>query len=281
MASNPWAAIEFLTMVKLDCAISAIRSGRAQAVALERIRWLARDQWKERSHRLVTPMVADMLVGPTSRVFTDPASLLSRLFPRQDSKPILAEYAEVEAEMQRRRGAESHVYGSNFDVQRATASLLYCLVRLRQMEEVWETGVADGASSFVILQAMAKNGSGTLHSTDIRSDAGGLIHSGERSRWDLHILDRTRPALALRSYSSTLPKLDLFVHDSMHRYGWQMSELKAAAPHLKADSLIASDDVDSSFAYADFCASRGLDPQYLLDESKFFGIAPWAPLRFR
>jgi hypothetical protein len=262
-------------MPQLNRAISAIQSGRASAVASERIGGWIRTQWKQRSHRLLSPTVAELLVGPTSRVHTEPIQVLSKLFPSIDPTQALLEYAEVESELRMRREAKGHIYGSTFDVQRATASLLYCLVRLGEMDEVWETGVADGASSFVILQAMARNGGGTLHSTDIRDNAGGLVHADERSQWDLHILDRTRPTLALRNYSATLPNLDLFVHDSLHRYGWQLSEFKAAAPLLGAGSMLASDDVDSSFAFVDFCSVRELDPQYLLDESKIFGVTSW------
>ena len=154
-------------------------------------------------------MVADMLVGPTSDLYTDPAVLLSHLVPSCDSASALAEYANVEEELRQRRNSQGLVYGSSFDVQSATASFLYCLVRLRKMQNVWETGVADGVSSFVILQAMNRNGQGTLHSTDIRSDVGVLVRPEERTRWDLHILDRTHPNRSLRAYASTLGDLDL------------------------------------------------------------------------
>jgi hypothetical protein len=260
-------------MAKVGKPISLIRSSRAPAVAADRIGAWARHQWSDRSHRLLTPMLADMLVGPTSQVFTDPALLLGKLFPDHDATRALAEYIEVKAELSQRRGTEEHIYPSTWGLQQAAGSLLYCLVRLGQMKEVWETGIADGASSFILLSALAKNGTGTLHSTDIRDNVGGLVHEDERTQWDIHILDQTRPALALKRYAATLPKLDLFVHDSLHRYGWQMSELKAAALLVKCGGFIASDDVDNSLAYPDFCRDRSLDPQYLLDVSRFFGVA--------
>lgn len=263
-------------MTGLNSTLDAIRTGRAPSVVSLRVGGWSRAQWRRANRRLVTPQAADLLVGPTSHVFSDAVGLLHHLLPGVDLGPVLAEYAEVETELRRRRDSDDGAYGDRlFDVQAATARFLYCLARLNKPENVWETGVADGVSSFVLLQAMARNGVGTLHSTDIRSNVGSLVDPNERSQWDLRILDRSHPTRSLKSYAATLGALDLFVHDSLHRYGWQTTELEAAARQLRAGGFIASDDVDSSLAYADFCQALELDPQYLFDETKFFGIARW------
>lgn len=157
---------------------------------------------------------------------------------------------------------------------------------------VLETGVADGVSSFVFLAAMDRNGTGTLHSTDIRPNAGALVNS--RDHWDLFLVDRRTPARSLAKYVRSLPPLDLFVHDSLHLRAWQLLELRLAYTHLRSGGVLASDDVDSSFAYGDFCQEavlnrhfclirrssselRGRSNRSLLSLSSFRGRGRWRP----
>ncbi len=41
----------------------------------------------------------------------------------------------------------------------------------------------------------------------------------------------------------SLPKPDLFFHDSNHSYGWQMTEYAAATQRMKSVAILVSDDV--------------------------------------
>ena len=67
-----------------------------------------------------------------------------------------------------------------------SAFVLYALVRTMSPKTVLETGVANGHSSFFILQALSRNSSGgTLHSIDVSTNVGTLIEPAERARWDL------------------------------------------------------------------------------------------------
>lgn len=165
------------------------------------------------------------------------------------------------------------VYPQDFRVEYGTSFCLYALVRLSRPERVLESGVADGFSSFFILHALKKNQAGALTSSDIRDDVGGLVDPSERTDWRIRIL---RPAHLKDDFLSLLTRegpFDLFFHDSDHRYRWhsfEMHAVKKAAPH----SIILSDDVDSSYAFIDFCESEGVPPVSLFDGRKLLGIIP-------
>lgn len=250
--------------------LDAIRSGRAAQVGLQTLNQMTRDRvWEPLNHRYGVPIVAQMTGGRA--VFTEPEAFLSDLFPGADVASLIAEHDEVQAELAQQRARADLVYGQVFDVEVGTSLCLYAMTRILKPEHVLETGVADGVSSFVFLAALARNGAGTLHSTDIRPNAGALVK--EQDQWDLFLLDRRAPARSLTNYVRGLPPLDIFVHDSLHRRAWQLKELRLAYARLRTGGVLASDDVDSSFAYGDFCAEAGLEPSLLFDQRKFFGAA--------
>ncbi len=216
------------------------------------------------------------LVNEAGEVHTEADDLLLKLFPDASVSSYREEFAEILATLESRRTV-GLVYPANYAVEEGTARLLYGIVRAGAPDHIWETGVANGVSSLIILKALERNGSGTLHSTDIASDVGALVHPEEREAWDLHVIDRTRAAGSLLEYARRLPPLDLFIHDSLHTFRWQTTELGMAAERLRPGGLMASDDVDASYAFADFCRSHELAPLLLMDRRKFFGIARWSP----
>jgi len=250
--------------------VDAIRSGRAARVGLQALSQITRERvWEPLNHRYGVPLVAQMAGGRA--VFTEPEAFLSGMFPDVDVASLVAEHDEVQAELAQQRARADLVYGRVFDVEVGTSLCLYAMTRILKPEHVLETGVADGVSSFVFLAALARNGAGILHSTDIRPNAGVLVK--EQDQWDLFLLDRRAPARSLTNYVQGLPPLGVFVHDSLHRRAWQLLELRLAYTRLRSGGVLASDDVDSSFAYGDFCAEAGLEPSFLFDHRKFFGAA--------
>lgn len=250
--------------------LDAIRSGRAARVALQTLNQISRKRvWEPLNHRYGLPTVPQMSGGRA--VFADPSAFLSALFPTADVPSLLAEHDEVQTKLTQRRARADLVYGESFDVGQGTSLCLYAMTRILKPAHVLETGVADGVSSFVFLAAMDRNGTGTLHSTDIRPNAGALVNG--RDHWDLFLVDRRTPARSLAKYVRSLPPLDLFVHDSLHLRAWQLLELRLAYTHLRSGGVLASDDVDSSFAYGDFCQEASLEPSFLFDQTKFFGAA--------
>jgi predicted O-methyltransferase YrrM len=136
--------------------------------------------------------------------------------------------------------------------------MLYCLVRIRQPETLIETGCATGMTSALILYALAQNQHGHLHSIDMRFPtdwlttnnlpSGFLVPSALRSRWTLIERDTK---LALPTLLAQLGSVDVFYHDSDHRYVHQMWEFLSTWPYLVPRGVLCSDDLVDSVAMLD------------------------------
>ncbi len=154
----------------------------------------------------------------------------------------------------------------------AVARLCYLVCRGLRPNVVLETGVAHGVTSAFILQALAVNGRGVLHSVDLpplgaHGDdfVGILIPPDLRSNWHLHrgtskrILPRLLPSLAA---------VDIFVHDSLHTYRHMGWEFRTVTPFLTRRCAIISDDVDGNAAFSDYLACSGSTFSFVATEEK-------------
>lgn len=168
-------------------------------------------------------------------------------------------------------------YPPDFATENSTSFFLYSIVRIVKPMNIVETGVANGHSSFFILNALLKNQSGTLHSFDVSKNVGKLIAEDEKKRWDLNILPLERKKSVFRDTMKKFVKIDMFVHDSNHFYYWQMLEYRTAWQVLKDGGLLLSDDVDSSYAYLDYCKEISIKPIFISDSRKMFGAAVKSP----
>lgn len=152
--------------------------------------------------------------------------------------------------------------------------LIYVLVRLVKPHIMVETGVFDGVSSAIVLQALSDNQSGTLISVDLPArrpisgstdrmveatlpdqlPPGWAIPDYLRARFHLHEGDSRQilPDL-LRQY----PKIDIFFHDSLHTFEHQHYEYTTAWPHIVAGGLLMSDDIFFNSAFHAFCLEQG------------------------
>jgi hypothetical protein len=134
----------------------------------------------------------------------------------------------------------------------------YAVARARKVRTIVETGVHDGLGSTVLLQALKRNAAdgfdGRLISFDINPDAGWLIPTDLRSRHELRVgnsLDLLTPALHGR-------EVDLFIHDSDHRYAHETAEFEAVLPVAQVGAILISDNAHGGTAFKDFCARHQL-----------------------
>lgn len=141
---------------------------------------------------------------------------------------------------------------------------LYLVVRTVQPDVVVETGVLFGAFSGHILAALQRNGEGRLVSIDLPNEPGApdrdhlVRDSGDASRrW--RVVEGNAEE-ELETVCEEVGPLDLFNHDSDHRYSHQKWELETAATFLSESGIITSHDVLSSSlqrnAFDDFCEER-------------------------
>ncbi|HLI47009.1 MAG TPA: class I SAM-dependent methyltransferase [Geobacterales bacterium] len=129
--------------------------------------------------------------------------------------------------------------------------IIYCIVRILKPEIVIETGVANGASSTFILNALEENNKGRLYSIDLLSkelqvkekEIGWLIPKELRHRWNLHLGDSKE---LLPKFLQQLGYVDIFLHDSLHTLEHVLFELRIASAYIKSGILIA-DDVHPSW----------------------------------
>lgn len=151
---------------------------------------------------------------------------------------------------------------------------LYLAVRFAKPQIVLETGVFDGLSSAVILEALRGNGSGELISIDlpaIRSIDGSTHMMPESSLppdcqpgWTIPDYLRDRHRLILGDSKEIMPpllqeyeKIDIFFHDSLHTFEHQHFEYITAWPKLSEGGLLISDDIAWSAAFHKFSRQIG------------------------
>jgi Methyltransferase domain len=126
----------------------------------------------------------------------------------------------------------------------------YSLVRALQPDHVVETGTHLGLGSCAISAALLRNGHGRLTTIDVDPEAGYLI--GEP--WASVIDRRTGNSIDVLT---ELRDVDLFLHDSLHTYDYETSELKAVEPKLRTDAIVLSDNSHESSALSDWAERSG------------------------
>lgn len=184
-----------------------------------------------------------------------------------------AQYLDASSAVECRAAEVSLPYPQYFDIAPRTEQLLFHLVRAHRPNVVVETGIANGRSSAIILAAMDINSAGTLHSIDVNHDVGALVPD-QHPRWVKHIRDGSSEAL-VDVLENTGP-VDIFIHDSDHSYQAQLVEFEIADRYGSSRFLLASDDVNWSYAFLDHCTTRRLSSVVLSDVNKCFGLA-WHP----
>ena len=187
-------------------------------------------------------------------------------------KKLSSEYAAVEEELKDKYKEHGMLYPREFAIEEGTSFLLYASVRLGKPSIVLETGVANGHSSFFIISALNSNEKGILHSIDISPNVGRLIDRSMAKRWRLHILSLLRAKSSFLKTIGELGKIDIFIHDSNHSYGWQCFEYMSVIPRMAKNGIFMSDDVNSSLAFSSLCNNLKLSPILLDDKRKVFGL---------
>ena len=147
---------------------------------------------------------------------------------------------------------------------------LYVLVRLLRPRVMIETGVFDGESSAIILQAMEDGGEGRLVSIDLPATetiAGSTqcmrevsLPPGRLPGWAIpgslghrHTLHLGDSRTILPQVLADQPAIDCFFHDSRHTSEHMLFEYRTAWPHLAPGGVLLSDDIDWNGAFHTFC----------------------------
>jgi len=230
-------------------------------------------------------LVSDRLMptAPSYSAIDWPAALveLGGVFPGSARFLLEPEAHQIEQHAREKSPIErgTGLLARALDSDLTLARCLYLMCRALTPSVVVETGVANGMTSAFILQALAVNNRGVLHSIDlplppkmVKQTIGTLIPEELRSRWRLH----------LGSSRRVLPKIvrtegiDMFIHDSLHTYKNMKREFQVVWPRIRSSGVLVSDDVETNIAFDEL---RALGPRYwqvVKQEQKpgaLFGIA--------
>lgn len=231
--------------------------------------WLATRLAPTWIHRNSSPTIRDF-TQLSGTLATSGAAFLERLgWAKTDIEKLEEEFEEVSDLLERRYRKTQLAFPKRFGVEVETGFFVYAATRLLVPKHVVETGVADGRSSFFFLAALERNGVGTLHSFDINPAAGGLIDNHER--WHLEIVEQDNPEISFIESLRRIENVDFFFHDSDHCYLGQLFEYDRTWPHMTTGGLFASDDVDCSKAFLEFCRRHRRRPHFLFDNRKIVG----------
>jgi len=141
----------------------------------------------------------------------------------------------------------------------------YALTRASKPELIVETGVDKGLGAMVLAAALLRNAQGghkgRLVAVDSNPRSGCLVEAPFSEFIDLRIGDSLEVIDSLRD-----EMVDLFIHDSDHRYLHETAELERILPRLSPFGFLVSDAATESTALADFAARNGLNflfaPEY-------------------
>jgi hypothetical protein len=242
---------------------------------------VANNLLKRGLHKTNIPTLSTLYKSAES-VFTNPDELLKHIFEVNSLElaKLHQEYDDSRSEILRRYEYRSLPFPRLWAVEEGSAFLLYAITRLTRPSTVLETGVANGHSSLLILNALDRNAApGELHSVDVSSKIGQLIDSPERKRWHLNLLPLATLKKSFQDILAAMPQIDIMVQDSDHSYRWIDFELEAALPKMSPSGFFLCDDADLSFALIDFCKAHALRPLLLVDTRKVFAVIPLSSLK--
>lgn len=153
--------------------------------------------------------------------------------------------------------------------------MLYAVVRYFRPSICLETGTGQGKSSTFILEALEKNNvenglsnsSPLLITIDRNVKKTGELIPKHLWKWCHQIHTSVEDYVGSDEFKKL--KLDLFLHDSTHRYKHQMWEFETFWSKLGKGGVLCSHDVDYNTSFLDFVVSKyKMDDKGLTDFEK-------------
>ena len=167
---------------------------------------------------------------------------------------------------------QSSITNTRWNAEEQLFILLHSLIKAKNSKLIIETGVANGITTNAIMKALEESGEGgELHSFDVLPETNkAYLGNGN---WNFHLLKGKNTHNQIKSVVSSLPKVDVWVHDSNHGYRWQKFEYLLALSVLSKNGILISDDIDASSAWGELAKSHFRKSYVIFDSRKFIGIA--------
>lgn len=149
--------------------------------------------------------------------------------------------------------ARRQQYPSTCPMGLRDCALLYALTRWRRPKTIVETGGFVGMSSAFILKALQDEGvqDAKLFSVEWMKDfPHGALVPAELKKWFVPLTGKIEDFM--KQKSSFPEQIDMFLHDSSHRYKHMLMEYKFFWQRMTEGGLLVSHDVNLSAAFLDF-----------------------------
>ncbi len=145
----------------------------------------------------------------------------------------------------------------------ARADLLYFVTRWHRPEIVVETGVAFGYSSFTVLSAMQRNGTGRLFSSDFpffrehdpEQLVGAMVPADMRDGWTLLTAGDDENLPRILADIGTSGAIDLLHYDSDKSYAGRRRAMDLLEPRLAPHGVLLMDDIEDNTFFRDHVAT--------------------------
>ena len=156
--------------------------------------------------------------------------------------------------------------------------LTYFLTRLIKPENILETGVAAGWSTYSFLLAIEKNKKGNLYSSDLpyfrikdpKKYIGILVPSQlRRDNWTLKL---DGDDINFKSFLVPGRKFQLVHWDSDKRKIARVNFLTQISAFLSENSVVIMDDIQNNLAFKEFVTSRNLAFFVIHNQDKYVGV---------
>lgn len=141
----------------------------------------------------------------------------------------------------------SKIHGLEKPISKELGRFLYAITIKKKPSHIVETGVAYGVSTTYFLAALKRNGHGRLISIDKLDSVGMFVEESLKDRW-IFLVGHTQDLLP----TLNIDKLDIFLHDSSHKYNTMMTEFRWAYPKLCDGGILLSHDIGFCDAFFDF-----------------------------
>jgi hypothetical protein len=156
--------------------------------------------------------------------------------------------------------------------------LLYFIVRLCKPKVVVETGVASGFSTYAILDALNKNETGHLYSSDFpyfrlsnpAQFIGIVVPENLKKRWSLYIKG---DAVNLPEINREILNIDIFHYDSDKSYSGRVAAQKIFNDKITNKSWVIIDDIQDNCFFHDFVSENNYKNWQVFEfEGKWVGV---------
>jgi cephalosporin hydroxylase len=154
-------------------------------------------------------------------------------------------------------GSGRYTYGWYSDAEASLGQAVWCAVAHTQPEVVVETGVAHGVTSRIVLEALARNGTGHLWSIDLpfpfdqrlHAETGAAVTDQCRALWT-YVEGSSRQQLP--PLVAEVGRVQVFIHDSLHTARNTLFEMEQAETAMPSGGVMLVDDIRTHNGFAVF-----------------------------